>query len=281
MAGTGTELEKRDVPMVDGAWTGAACGTHPDIVREVHQAYIEAGAELIIANTYSSSRHLLANAGLDTQFETLNRVGIQLAIEARSKTNVPETVVAGSISTTHMFLGHPPVEVARKNYTDQALIQKDAGAEMIILEMLRDTVHTDIVVEASLATGLPVWAGFSCFIRDEGVILFDETETLEAGIKGIRDKPIELVAIMHTLTEDIDACLDVVQAHWDGPIGVYAHSGDFIPPKWQFIDMISPEAYADACLRWVKRGVQVIGGCCGIGPEHIRVLKERLPTHID
>ena len=49
-------------------------------------------------------------------------------------------------------------------------------------------------------------------------------------------------------------------------------------PKWQFIDVISPEDYAREALQWVEMGVQVIGGCCGIGPEHIRLLSERLPS---
>lgn len=61
---------------------------------------------------------------------------------------------------------------------------------------------------------------------------------------------------------------------------IYAHSGDFIMPHWQFLDMISPAAYAAEAQKWVQQGVSIIGGCCGIGPEHIRVLKERLPSHI-
>ena len=61
-----------------------------------------------------------------------------------------------------------------------------------------------------------------------------------------------------------------------GAMGVYAHSGEFIMPNWQFIDMISPAAYAAEAQKWVADGVQLVGGCCGIGPEHIRVLKEVL-----
>jgi S-methylmethionine-dependent homocysteine/selenocysteine methylase len=57
---------------------------------------------------------------------------------------------------------------------------------------------------------------------------------------------------------------------------VYAHSGEWIDPNWQFIDMISPEDYLTAAQRWIELGTQIIGGCCGIGPEHIRLLRERL-----
>jgi len=81
---------------------------------------------------------------------------------------------------------------------------------------------------------------------------------------------------MHTLTENIAPALEIVRQHWSGPIGAYAHSGGWIDPDWQFVNMISPEDYLAAAQRWVEIGAQVIGGCCGIGPEYIQVLKERL-----
>ena len=79
---------------------------------------------------------------------------------------------------------------------------------------------------------------------------------------------------MHTEVEDIEACLEVLQANWSGLIGVYAHSGEFVAPNWIFNDTISPEDYAYAAKTWMGRGVQVIGGCCGIGVEHIALLED-------
>jgi S-methylmethionine-dependent homocysteine/selenocysteine methylase len=104
-----------------------------------------------------------------------------------------------------------------------------------------------------------------------------EGPTLVEGIEAIKDKDVPLVFIMHTEVEDIEASLEVLQANWSGPIGVYAHSGKFVPPNWVFTDTISPEDYASAADRWLKRGVQVIGGCCGIGVEHIQLLRDVIP----
>ena len=81
---------------------------------------------------------------------------------------------------------------------------------------------------------------------------------------------------MHTEVDDVDRCLDVVFEHWDGPVGVYAHTGDFVQPNWVFNDMISVPDHTTACLKWVDRGVQVVGGCCGIGPDHILDLNHAL-----
>ena len=275
---TGTELERAGVPTIKEAWTAATSLSHPEVVRQVHENYIQAGAQMIIANTYSCSRHLLAKANLDDKFEELNQIGIKLAYEARDNQNAPDVVVAGSISTTEMMQHEqPPVEVALQNYVEQAQIQAAAGAEMICLEMLREITHTQLAIDAVQQTGLPVWVGYSCIMKDGVPYLFNGDDTLEDAVKAIKGQNIEVVSIMHTETVDVDACLDVVQKYWDGPIGVYAQSGEFIPPVWQFIDTITPEDYAAACFRWVDRGVQVIGGCCGIGREHIEYLNEHLP----
>jgi S-methylmethionine-dependent homocysteine/selenocysteine methylase len=59
---------------------------------------------------------------------------------------------------------------------------------------------------------------------------------------------------------------------------VYAHSGKFIEPNWIFNDVISPEDYASAASSWLEQGVQVLGGCCGIGLEHIQLLKDIVPS---
>jgi S-methylmethionine-dependent homocysteine/selenocysteine methylase len=79
----GTELERRGVPMDDVAWDAAALATHPDLVREVHEDYIEAGAEVIITNTFATARHVLEPAGMGGQFRALNMRAVTLAKEAR------------------------------------------------------------------------------------------------------------------------------------------------------------------------------------------------------
>jgi S-methylmethionine-dependent homocysteine/selenocysteine methylase len=83
---------------------------------------------------------------------------------------------------------------------------------------------------------------------------------------------------MHTLTEDTIPALREVTGRWSGPVGAYPHSGEFIMPNWQFIDMISPKDFVDEAQGWLDAGARLIGGCCGIGPEHIRLLKEQLPV---
>ena len=271
---TGTEIERRGVPMVSNAWNGGGALTNPDIVREVHEDYIRCGAQILISNTFSTSRHVLEDAGLEEHFELLNRRGVELACEARENMKTPHVLVAGGI-TDWSFTGKIPTHrQLRANMEEQAVIMANAGADLIMLEMMSDIERMLIVLDAAQKSGLPVWVGFSCQLDKLGEPHLLDGPTLFDGVKAIEEKEVPVVSIMHTEVEYVDACINVLKANWGGPIGVYAHSGQFVEPNWIFNDVISPEDYASAAESWLEQGVQVVGGCCGIGLEHIQLLKD-------
>lgn len=280
--GTGTEIEQRGVPMDDASWCAAALQSHPETIREVHESYIQAGAEVIIANTFTASRHVLEEAGLGDSFEELNRRGVELAREARERvaTDYPVSV-AGSISTFPPRLDparKPHPDRARENYQAQARILAEAGADLIAFEMVRDVEHTRIAVSAAIETGLPLWLGFSATrtggAEDGELALWEGGETLSGAAADLTRVGVSLVSVMHTLTEDTPEALKSIREHWQGPLGAYPHSGRFVMPNWQFNDVISPEDFVAEAWKWRELGATAIGGCCGIGPEHIRLLKQ-------
>jgi homocysteine S-methyltransferase len=278
--GTGTEMEKRGVPMNEKGWSASSTIAQPDTLRQIHEDYIRAGAEIIITNTFSTSRHVLEACDLADKFTEINRTAARLALEARANAAQQPVWVAGSISTTTFHRQQPPPAVAQTNFNDQADILAEGGVDFFVLEMMRDIEYTNIALTAAKRTGLPVWVGYSTLITEENRVQLAYTGSgtvfLDEALRALSPEDTPLVSIMHTLTEDIAPSLAVLKDHWSGPMGVYAHSGEFIMPNWQFIDMISPAAYAAEASKWVADGVQMIGGCCGIGPEHIRVLKETL-----
>ena len=158
----------------------------------------------------------------------------------------------------------------------QAPILADAGADLFILEMMIDIDKMLVLLDAARSTGLPVWVGFTCHRDEAGGVRLRNGEPLAEAIAAIPDKSVDLVCIMHTEIEVIDASIDALQAQWSGPIGVYAHSGRFNGDYMDFNSTISPEVYSDHALRWIEQGVQVIGGCCGIEPRHIEHLAGKL-----
>lgn len=104
--------------------------------------------------------------------------------------------------------------------------------------------------------------------------------TLAGALEALLLGGVSLVSVMRTLVEDTQAALDEVVGGWGRAVGAYPHSGRFVMPNWQFTGMISPEDFAVEAKGWLERCARVSGGCCGIGPDHIRLLRERLPARV-
>lgn len=275
--GTGTEMEKRGAPMVEKGWCASSTLTDPDMLRQIHDDYIRTGADIIITNTFATSQHVLDACGLSDKFESINAAAARIACEVRDQVADRPVYVAGSISTTTFGVGQPPPAEAEANFNRQAEILAEGGVDFLILEMMRDIEYTNIVLKAGQRTGLPVWLGYSTEINADGqVVLVYNDIPLADALQTLSPDDVPVVFIMHTLTEDIAPSLDILKTHWSGPMGIYAHSGIFNPPHWHFIDIISPSDYAAEAVKWAEQGVQVIGGCCGTGPEHIQALKAQL-----
>ncbi len=273
---TGTEIERRGVPQLENAWNGGGALSHPDVLRSVHEDYIREGAEIVIANTFATHRHALRDAGVEDRFEALNRRGVELAIEARERMRAPEVLVAGGLSYWSWAGNWAAPEDLRSDAEEQAAIMAEAGADLLMLEMMVDIDSLLVVLEASQASGLPVWVGLSCQPDASGAMALLRGGSLAAALDAIRDRDVPLVSIMHTEVEHIDACLDVVPGHWSGPLGVYAHSARWVGDACVYDATVTPEDYAALTSSWLDRGVQVIGGCCGLGVDHIKALKRRL-----
>ena len=284
--GTGSEIERQGVRMNDLAWCGIAHMDQPEVVRRVHESYIRAGADVIIANTFSTAPHILRRLGLEDKIAEINQSAVRLALQARDNTG-QDVCVAASMSSTPAFdsVRMPTDATAREGYLRQAELLVEAGAELIIAEMMRDIDNARIVVAGAGATGIPVWTGFSAFINDHNEVTnYVSVRGLELEIIPFKKMAQEVLSvgcgaagIMHTSVHHTGPALNELNELWDGPVFAYAESGHFVPPSWKFEDIISPQDYLGYARRWINQGVKVIGGCCGMGPEHIRVLRENLP----
>ena len=279
---TGTELQRRGVPMNEIVWSGAAVLSHPDVVRETHEDYIRAGASVIITNTFGSTRQMLEPAGFGDQVETVHREAVALAKQARDNVGNEEVAIAGSISTEppkfdrDAFMS-PDKEMAA--YREAVGLLADAGVDMIALEMINETEHATRAIEAALETGLPVWLGMGCKKRDDGKIVSFDHNDLEfsALLDTLLPMGPGVVNIMHSEIGAIPEAIDLLRARWSGPIGVYPESGYFTQPHWNFVDVIAPADLVTEAKCWVENGVRLVGGCCGTGPEHIEALYAALP----
>lgn len=285
---TGTELERRGVPMHGDVWCGVATLSHGDVLRQVHADYIRVGADVITANTYASSRNMLGPAGLGDKVARVTTRAVELALEARDAADAGREVwVAGSMSTMMPIVAGgdrrdpaqlSPSEGVAANFRETAELLAGAGVDLIIMEMMSDPALAVPAIRAAAETGLPVWVGLSCRSRAAGAIVSHaRAELLFAdAVRGIVAAGGSVAGVMHTSIEDATPALDILKDHWTGPLMAYPESGYFEMPNWRFVDIVSPDDFAAQGALWADAGVQVLGGCCGIGVEHIARLGERL-----
>ena len=283
---TSTELQRLGVPMSADTWSGLAAITHPDILRELHVAYLRAGAEVIIANTYATAPQHVAAAGYGDRAREINLRSAELALEAReAAADGPAAWVAGSLSL--MAPGfrsanrQAPLEHA-EGLGKQAEWLAEAGVDLLVLEMLRDIEWSGAAVDAAMSAGLPVWSGFSCAVDESGAVTTQgdvfEALPFEDALRAVTGRGEALVAVMHSEIDDTGPGLECARRVCEAPLGAWPNCGTIEPPNWQFENVATPEAFADVASGWVEDGVKVIGGCCGLGPDHIRAVAERLRT---
>jgi len=286
--GTGTEIQRQGGVMDDATWCAEANLQRPDLVQEVHRAYLEAGAELIIANTFATSPLLFAALGRDDEVATIDRAAVRLAREAVDATG-GTAAVAGSISTMQPVLpGDDRTDRSRtwteaevrERYRRKAGTLAEAGADVLVMEMMRDTGPSVWATEAARETGLPVWVGLSFEPGPGGGLVgWGRPEcAMDDVIAALTDTDPDLVAVMHTSVDDTGTALAAVRSRYDGPLGAYPESGRFAMPDWVFVDVIGVDELVDVTRTWVAQGVTVVGGCCGVSPEHIAGLAAGLRT---
>jgi S-methylmethionine-dependent homocysteine/selenocysteine methylase len=287
--GTGSQLQAEGVAMDRMAWSARANLEQPEVVQHVHEEYIRAGAEVIIANTYAASRAALEPAGLGGLVAEANRNAVRAALQAREAAATRPVAVAGSMSSfspidmdaASLNRPHPgptaddPRFPTLADFREQAGLLSVSGVDLIALEMINARGYGRAALQAAAEAGLPVWLGVSPFRRNDGTLAglpdLGDGESFEDLLSALVDPPPAAVTVMHAKPEVTLDAIEVIRRHFAGPVGVYAETGDWQPPNWVF-NGLTPAEYLEQAITWADHGAQLIGGCCGVGPEHIRVL---------
>jgi S-methylmethionine-dependent homocysteine/selenocysteine methylase len=291
--GMGSQLQAEGVPMDEVAWSARANLERPDVVQRVHEAYIRAGAEVIIANTFAASRAALEPAGLGSRVAEANRNAVHAALRAREAAATRPVAVAGSMSsfcpiamesaTQDAPLSSPALQDPRlpglADFREQAALMAEAGADLIALEMIDGQGYGRAAVRAAAETGLPVWLGISPARREDGMLgtlpELGDGDSFEDLLRALVDPALTAVTVMHADPGMTLDAIEIIRGHYAGPIGAYAETGSWQPPNWIFDGLASGE-YLQHAISWADRGAQLIGGCCGTGPGHIRALADGL-----
>jgi len=289
--GVSTEIQKRGVGMDSEVWSGIAHRVNPQIVCQVHEDYIRAGAKVITANTFACARHVLESINLGDETKKINSEAVFLTKKARDNVAKEDIWIAGSMSSMAPFGSQKEVAEGTKvegNYMELAETLAEAGVDLIITEMMRDVENSKLIIKAALSTGLPVWIGYSAMRSNDGKNILSwrwknslPSKNFSELVKDLTPLGGDAAGIMHSQVRDTGPALDVIDRHWNGPKLAYAETGKLEKPDWSFKEICNPKKYADEINIWInKYGVQIVGGCCGTGPEHIRFLKDHIPKSL-
>ena len=289
--GIGTELERLGAPMDHEAWCAVALETHPQLVRDVHRSYIDAGADIITVNTYAATRHALTNGGIEENFTSWNKLAVQLARETLDASEVDRNIlIAGSVSNFGHFNDQYTDKQLAPNFRDQAEILIENGVDFIILESLGAKTSTIVTALNAISEfGVPIWVAVSCAEdHDSGQLFLGIEESridshrplahqeLGEAIDTIMDTAGSALLVMHSTVDTTLPALQLMQSHYDGLRGAYPNAGYWLRPEWAFVDQISPQNYLERARKWLDTGARIVGGCCGIGPDHIAALSKGL-----
>ena len=289
--GIGTELERLGAPMDHEAWCAVALESHPQLVRDVHRSYIDAGADIITVNTYAATRHALTNGGIEENFTSWNKLAVQLARETLDASEVDRNIlIAGSVSNFGHFNDQYTDTQLAPNFRDQAEILIENGVDVIILESLGAKTSTIVTALNAISEfGVPIWVAVSCAEdHDSGQLFLGIEESridshrplahqeLGEAIATIMDTAGSALLVMHSTVDTTLPALQLMQSHYAGLRGAYPNAGYWLRPEWAFVDQISPQNYLERARKWLDTGARIVGGCCGIGPDHIAALSKGL-----
>ncbi len=288
--GIGTEVIRRGV-----RWRWYGLKTDAAIVQSIHHDYASSGADVLKTNTFGLTKRLYLNVfhdlehmrrigapGLETRAAELSKVAVDAARNG-SKDSGRDPVIAGSLGPIqHCFRPDmaPGFDAALAEHRETARILKDCGVDMILLEMMNTIDEAAAATQAAKETELWVWVSF--VPNEHGNLL--SGETIADAVKRI--EPLEPAAFLvnGALPDDITKAVRALKAATKLPIGAFAIIGFFDPPSWKFefqpqfvgMEQWPPERYIEVVREWRALGAQIVGGCNGTGPEHIRAIQEKV-----
>ena len=280
--GMGQELVAR-AGKPTGLWSVQALLDNPRWVRDVHDAYFAAGAQIATTNTYSVLPDRLKRHDLSDRLEDLQRSACQLAVDARDSHGSGR--IAGSLGPqgfSYQPDKSPPAEQAAEAYSQICKIQQDY-VDIFIAETMSSVDQARGALMAMSQFDKQVWVSLSVDDID-GTKLRSGEPVIDA-LPLLKEYAADAVFINCSLPEAVSVAIPLVVKSGI-PVGAYANGFTGIHANFNKIGAtvdlleartdLDPNAYATFAAQWVADGATIIGGCCEVGPAHIKMLAEKL-----
>ena len=252
--------------------------SNPAAVTGIHVEYLEAGAQILLTNTFGANRFKLSKYGFQNKVDAINRAGVELTRKAAAGS----ALVAGDIGPLGVRIapfGRVQPEQARAAFTEQVQALAGPGVDLIVIETMSDLYEIQAAIQAvhDAATGLPVIASVT-FTRDDRTILGDSPEKVArtlvkagADVIGVNCSggPAQLLRLLKAMHAAVPSGKIWVKpnAGWPEQVG-----GRIMYPA-------DPDYFGDYALAFCEAGASIIGGCCGTTPNHIAAMRKALAAN--
>jgi methionine synthase / methylenetetrahydrofolate reductase(NADPH) len=249
--------------------------SQPELIREVHHEYMQAGAEIIETNTFGANSFRLARHSMENRVREINRAGVSLAKEAAKSFDVWVAGSVGPLGVRIEPLGKTSFEEARAAFREQIAALVEGGVDLLMLETFGyvEELHQAILAARDVNPKIPVVAHVT--IDEDGNCL--DGSTPESFTPRIESWGADVIGCNCSVGPV--AMLDVIErvrALTSLPLAAQPNAGMPRSVEGRNIYLCSPEYMASYARKFVAAGVRLVGGCCGTTAEHIRVMKSAL-----
>ena len=254
--------------------------SNPAMVAEIHREYLDAGAQILLCNTFSANRYKLEKFGLQEKLIAINTAGVELARRVATASGVKGVFIAGDIGPLGVRLapfGRVQVEDARAAFAEQVNALCAANVDLIVIETVADLYEARAAVQAAKENcTCPVIISVT-FTRDGRTILGDTPEKAAhllaetgADVIGVNCSggPAQLLRILRQMKQTTPHMKLWVKPNAGWPEQV---SGRIMYPA-------DPEYFGEYALSFRAAGANIVGGCCGTTPRHIAAMRKALDS---
>ena len=255
--------------------------SQPEMIRNIHEEYLQAGAEIIETNTFGANPFRLQRHGLEDKTREINEAGARIARQAvaqLAEKQAGSALVAGSVGPLGIRLeplGKTSLTEAREAFKAQIEGLVAGGVDLIIIETMQalDEAEQAILAARAVAPHLPVMAMVTV---DEDAVLLDGSSPETAALRLTKAGAHAIGANCSLGPATILTAIEAMRSSTHLPLIVMPNAGMPRAIDGRNIYLCSPEYMASFAKRFAKAGVQFIGGCCGTTPNHIRAMKSAL-----
>ena len=244
-----------------------------ELVREIHQEYVRAGAQVLETNSFGANRVKLAQHGLESQVHELNRTAAAIAREVAGDRDV---LVAGAVGPLGVRLepfGPTSVDEARAFFREQMHALKDGGAELFILETFGDLHEIEQAIRAArdVDSGMPVVAQMT--ISTDGLTPFGSSP--EGIVRALDAWGADVIGLNCSVgPQAILEAIERMAPLTTRKLSAQPNAGMPRDVGGRSMYMASPEYMASYARHLIQAGAKIVGGCCGTTPEHIHAIAD-------